>query len=76
MVAPIAHGYADRPVKFRGAQRGTGRGDRSMVGSDTNVLWYPLVDIEEKQYLEASSVQRCVIARTAIHSLLDLFFKS
>jgi hypothetical protein len=35
VVASVAHGHAERPVKLRGAQRGTGKGDRSMVMPST-----------------------------------------
>jgi len=35
VVAPIAHGHADRPMYFGAAQRGNERGDKSMVIPDT-----------------------------------------
>ena len=37
VVAPIAHGHADRPVKLRAKKRGIGCGDTSIVRFDTNL---------------------------------------
>ena len=38
VVAPLAHGHADRPVNFGAAQRGNELDDRSIAKGDTKAL--------------------------------------
>ena len=38
VVAPVAHGYAERPVNFGAARRRNGQGDKSIGRADTNLV--------------------------------------
>jgi len=40
VVAPVAHGHADRPVKLGAAQRGNGQGDKSMINLTPILTYY------------------------------------
>ncbi len=64
MVAPVAHGHSDSPVKLCSAQRGTRRDDKSMIMPDTMYTRTTVgACVGVFNIRTEPSLERCVIAR-------------